>query len=124
MFPFQSLNQDLGFFLRARSFRRTARDAHHRRPQNAPVKHIAGLQFVDNRAFRVLQSLHLLDSMVKIRIKLFADAFNSLEALFRERIPELAPDQLESFIVLGVSRIVVSGDGSIERVERRKDILD
>ena len=88
------------------------------------MKHVSRLQFIDNGSFGVLRCLHLFDSVVKMRIKLFADALNSFEALLRERIPELPPNQFEAFVVFRISWIVVSGDGAIERVKRRQDILD
>jgi len=88
------------------------------------VKNVSRLQFIDYGSFRVLRCLHLFDSMMKVRIKFLADALNSFEALFRESIPELAPNEFETLIVFGISGIVVSGDGAVERVKCRQYILN
>ena len=88
------------------------------------MKHVSWLQLTDNHSFLMLSCLDSLDCVMKMRIEFFAHRSDAHKTLFRQGLPQLAPDQLETFSILEISWIWRFGQGAIQCIENRKKVLD
>jgi hypothetical protein len=98
--------------------------ANHCGAQHAAMKHVAGLQFSNHRSVRKFRSFDALDGVMKMRIEMFAGGFDALQPLFRERVPELAMDELETLALFRERRAVHGGKSSFKSIENGQKLLD
>lgn len=101
-----------------------AGDTDHCRPQNFVVKHVSRLQLSNNNPIGVLGRLNPRNCVVVMRVELLSEGLDAHEALLRQRLPQLPPNQLETFAIFDVRRVGRIRERAIECVEHRKQVFD
>jgi len=101
-----------------------ASDANHRGPQNLVVKHVTRLQFSDHNPVGVLGGLNPRNRVMEMRIEVLSHRLDAHEALLRQRLPKLPPNQFEPFAIFDVRGIGRVRQRTIESIEHRKQVFD
>ena len=82
--------------------------ANHGRPNDLVMKQVARLHLADNDSFLMLSRFHPLDRVMKMRVELLPHRINAHEPLLRQRLPQLAADQLETLAVFPTVETLVA----------------
>src|SRR5579875_490868 len=98
--------------------------AHHRGAQHSPVKQISGLQLANDDPVGVFAGFDPFDGVMEVRIKFLIQRLDADEPLLGESLPELPPNQLETFAVFEIRRVARLRKRAVESVQHRKQTLD
>ena len=99
-------------------------DPHNRGPQDASVKQISVLKHIDDETVGKLLGFHPLDGLMHVRIENFPGGFHALDAVSRQRVPQLLADQDDALAIFLIGRIVVALERPVEPIEHRNQIRD
>ena len=99
-------------------------DADNRGPEDAPVKHVSVLKYIEDISVRMVFRFGALDGLVEVRIEYFARGLDALDTVARQGIPELLADQHHTFAIFLVGGIVVPLERPIESIEDWYQVQD
>ena len=98
--------------------------ADHGGAQHAPVKNIARLKYLQNRAVILLGRFGAVHRLMEMRIELLADRIDALHAKAREVVHELLVNELEALAIIFVFRFAMRRESMLETVDDRDQAFD
>src|ERR1700730_9388008 len=100
------------------------RYTHHRRTQDASVKGITRLEYLQDRAICMFGRFRAIHRLVQMGVERFPHRIHALDPQLFEVIEELLVDQLESLAVAFVFRFAMGGKGILKAIEYRDQSFD
>src|SRR5208282_5745581 len=100
------------------------RYADHGRAQNAAMKNVTGLKDLQNRTVFVLDRFGAIHRLMRMRIKLFAERVDALDAEARDVVHELLIDELEAFAIIFVFGFAMRGERVLKTVDNGDQAFD
>src|SRR5579859_2437390 len=98
--------------------------AHHGGAQHASMKNITRLKNLQNRAVFMLDGFGAVHGLVEMRIKLFAERIDALDAEPGEVVHELLVDELEAFSIIFVFSFAMRSESMLETVNDGNHAFD
>src|SRR5580704_3485149 len=98
--------------------------ADHGGAQNAPMEEITGLKDLQNSAVFVSRGFRAIHGLVEMRIKLFAERIDALDAEAAHVVDELLVDKLEASAIIFVLSFAMSCQSVLETVHDGDQAFD